>query len=567
MIVGTDLREPLEYGYVGDILKWEPHESGDGTINVFGVAADPTVDLDGQVCDPAWLRREMPEWFKYANVREQHSSIAAGRGVELTEDGDSWLLKSHVVDPGTITKVKNRVLTGYSIGVRRGEVLRGKSVGAPNGRIVGGKIVEVSLVDRPCNPNATIEIAKALSVDDEWTELEPVDGMIVKGAAEFAEAGAEGEDDSQPVDDAVDGGEDGEDDEDPLGLFDLDEDGDELDEGAAIEKGLIDSLLHGPKDDRKRDAHGRFGRGGASAGRAAARRKERERRLKEREAARKHHAAMDAEAAQDAQHAQRQGRSMEAGEHRAKLGHYDKAAEADGADDVELTSGLEYREARETMRTVDDILAGRIDKAARKVYDEHDDIEGAREVIAQIAELAISELEELATGRYDEFHDLSILMRAIEAMRQFHQREREQAGLPYDEDGDMMRHDFERIEMSVTRDPEPVPLKALDAPSEDLATLVQAEITKATGSLAETIEAQKAELAKLRAQVAEWGSKPIPSGVMINKSVMSSAPVRTETAAAGPQSPEYWDAKAAAPGLDPEVAASYRDKARELRRG
>lgn len=564
--MGTDL---LEYAYAGDILKYD--KQPDGTLMVYGCATSPTVDLDGQACDPAWLQKAMPEWFKTgANIREQHNgTIAAGVGRELDhEDGDRWMLKAHVVDAGTVKKVETGVLKGFSIGVRRGEVLRGKGVTAPNGLIVGGNIAEVSLVDRHCNPDSATTICKALEIDDEWTELEPVDGMIIKGAAAIEAAKEmEGEQDSQPVDDAVDYGpdadfhEEGEDDSDPLGLFDLDEDegaeaGGVVD-GEQIEKGLIDSLLHGPKDDRKRDAHGRFGRG--SSNRAAARAKERKRRAAEREANRKHHAQMDAEAAQDANHAQRQGRAMEAGEHRARLGSFAKSVVADGyeLDDVDdLTSGLDYRSARTALRLVDDILSGRIDKAARKVYDEHHDIEGAEDVIAAIAELMISELEELALGRGEEWHDLTILSRAMEAMQEYCRSEKEQGGV-YE---DRMRRDFETIEMSVTAD-QP---KALDAPSGDLATLVQAEITKA---LAQTNEAHEVELAKLRAQVDEMRQRPIPSGVMINKSVMPSAPARTENATADDQTPGYWEARAAAPGVSPEVAAAYRDKARELRKG
>jgi hypothetical protein len=51
----------------------------DGTLIVTGIATDDTLDVDKQICDPDWLARAMPEWFKYGNIREQHSNIAAGR--------------------------------------------------------------------------------------------------------------------------------------------------------------------------------------------------------------------------------------------------------------------------------------------------------------------------------------------------------------------------------------------------------------------------------------------------------------------------------------------------------
>lgn len=133
----------------------------DGTLLVFGKATGPDLDLDQQICDPQWLKSAMPEWFATgANIREQHSSIAAGVGIELAADGDDWYLKSEVIDPLTQRKVEKKVLKGYSIGIKGARVV--KDASAPGGRIVDGTIVEVSLVDRPANPTARVEIAKMI---------------------------------------------------------------------------------------------------------------------------------------------------------------------------------------------------------------------------------------------------------------------------------------------------------------------------------------------------------------------------------------------------------------------
>jgi hypothetical protein len=46
---------------------------------VYGKATDDSIDMDQQICDPVWLDTAMPHWFKSGgNIREQHSSIAAG---------------------------------------------------------------------------------------------------------------------------------------------------------------------------------------------------------------------------------------------------------------------------------------------------------------------------------------------------------------------------------------------------------------------------------------------------------------------------------------------------------
>lgn len=141
----------------------------DGTLLVFGKATGPDLDLDSQICDADWLKGAMPLWFQTgANIREQHSSIAAGVGLELAADGDDWFLKSEVVDPLTVKKVEKGVLKGYSIGIKNAKVI--KDANAPGGRIVSGSIVEVSLVDRPANPTATVQIAKMVGEQMELTK-------------------------------------------------------------------------------------------------------------------------------------------------------------------------------------------------------------------------------------------------------------------------------------------------------------------------------------------------------------------------------------------------------------
>lgn len=146
----------LTYVY-GEIVKSET--TADDTRLVHGKAAGPDLDLDGQRCDPRWLSKAMPKWMELGNVREQHGSNAAGVGVELTQDGESWLLKSEIVDRNAVRKVDKKVYKGYSIGIKGARVI--KSADAPNGLIVGGEIVEISLVDRPSNPTARMTVCKS----------------------------------------------------------------------------------------------------------------------------------------------------------------------------------------------------------------------------------------------------------------------------------------------------------------------------------------------------------------------------------------------------------------------
>ena len=154
------------------ILKKE--RQSDGTLLVTGVATDDTLDVDEQICDPAWLERAMPAWFEYGNIREQHSNIAAGVAMKLEQDGSRHIVTARVVDPTSVMKVESGVLKGFSIGIRDPRIAKDKS--APGGRIVDGEIVEVSLVDRPANPSCMLELAK--SVDGSVKQIE---NLVEKG--------------------------------------------------------------------------------------------------------------------------------------------------------------------------------------------------------------------------------------------------------------------------------------------------------------------------------------------------------------------------------------------------
>ena len=149
------------------IIKQE--KQADGTLLVTGVATDDTLDIDEQICDPAWLERAMPDWFKYGNIREQHSNIAAGVATKLEQDGNKHVITAHIVDPSSIAKVDARVLKGFSIGIRNPRISTDKD--ARGGRIVDGQIVEVSLVDRPANPSCVLELAKSVGGEMQQTEV------------------------------------------------------------------------------------------------------------------------------------------------------------------------------------------------------------------------------------------------------------------------------------------------------------------------------------------------------------------------------------------------------------
>ena len=144
------------------IIKQEKQD--DGTLLVYGKATDDALDIDNQICDASWLEKAMPEWFKSGgNIREQHSNIAAGVAKELDSKADGHYISALVVDPTSVKKVETGVLKGFSIGIRAPRIVRDTK--AANGRIIDGTIVEVSLVDRPANPNAKLMLAKSNGIE------------------------------------------------------------------------------------------------------------------------------------------------------------------------------------------------------------------------------------------------------------------------------------------------------------------------------------------------------------------------------------------------------------------
>lgn len=154
-------------------------KQSDGTLLVTGIATDSSLDSDEQICDGEWLKSAMPNWFRWGNIREQHSNIAAGVAREYQEKDGAHFITAHVVDPASVKKVENGVLKGFSIGIRQPRVVKDDK--AAGGRIIDGEIVEVSLVDRPANPICTLSLAK--SVDGTMT---PVEELIEKAAEETA---------------------------------------------------------------------------------------------------------------------------------------------------------------------------------------------------------------------------------------------------------------------------------------------------------------------------------------------------------------------------------------------
>lgn len=152
-----------------EIAKMEAQD--DGTVKVWGYASSETVDSDGETITAQAMKAAIPDYMKFGAVREMHGKSAAGTAIEIkVEDDGRTFFGAHIVDPTAVLKVKSGVYKGFSIG---GSVTQRDEL---NKSIISGiKLSEISLVDRPANPEAVFTMIKMDDADkaekgDEETE-------------------------------------------------------------------------------------------------------------------------------------------------------------------------------------------------------------------------------------------------------------------------------------------------------------------------------------------------------------------------------------------------------------
>ena len=144
-----------------EIAKMEAQD--DGTVKVWGYASSEAVDSDGEVIAAEAMKAAIPDYMKFGAVREMHGSNAAGTAIEINvEDDGRTFFGAHIVDPVAVTKVKTGVYKGFSIG---GTVTARDELN--KSQITGLKLTEISLVDRPANPDAVFTCFKADKPKDE----------------------------------------------------------------------------------------------------------------------------------------------------------------------------------------------------------------------------------------------------------------------------------------------------------------------------------------------------------------------------------------------------------------
>jgi phage head maturation protease len=123
---------------------------------VWGYASTEARDDQGEIIKRDALVGALGDYMKFANIREMHQLSAVGVAKEAAVDDKGLYVGAKIVDDQAWQKVVEGVYKGYSIG---GRVTKRDPVDA---KIITGVVLnEISLVDRPANPEAVFDYWRA----------------------------------------------------------------------------------------------------------------------------------------------------------------------------------------------------------------------------------------------------------------------------------------------------------------------------------------------------------------------------------------------------------------------
>ncbi|MGW4042952.1 hypothetical protein [Streptomyces sp. NPDC004721] len=597
---------------------WAPitktEEQEDGTLMVYGPAASSDLDRDQQRLNGEWLDRAMPEWAQVGNIREQHDAkraVGVGVGLSKADDG-SHHIAAHIVDPGAVTKIKHKVLKGFSVGIKNPKVVLGKA-DAPGGEVIDGSICEISVVDRPCNPNTLFEIAKAdgagaLEVVEDPLVVEKTDAEAFGIPAEvyeqlpdgvrsaltsLAAAGAAVSAETVKTETADDGVVISS----PTFLLKLDG----LTATEDMIRGLVDTRVAELSSVSKADTSAAGRRQAAASGAAMP---DGSYPIKTKADLRK---AIRAVGRGGADHdkirkhiikrAKALGLEAMVPDNWNSDGSLKGANKADA--DPELVAKAEgllrdVRALAPSLTKADDGEGGSSDGG----HDEAKDITGADEAIACIARLIISEAESLAQGNLNEACDIAMLLDAVRSLRWFKESEEyeqqmmaanksdtadgastsstdngednapaaTQSSAPAE--GQQSADDGQQADdgdqNTQTEDEEPDTGSESDAVTKaDLAELVKAAVAEATTASEERSKALEAELAKANAAIEEFRAMPTLGGPALTRTAAQQARAKSSDAERMRQEAQALLVKADQVS-DRDLRDGYRERAKVL---
>lgn len=550
---------------------WAPitksEKDDDGTLTVYGPAASSALDRDQQRLSDTWLDEAMPRWLaEGGGVREQHDprrAVGVGVGLSKGDDGAHYLT-AKIVDPVAVKKIEHGVLKGFSVGIKNPKVVMGKS-DAPGGEVVAGDVIEVSVVDRPCNPTTLFSIA-AKADGAEGLSLIADAEVVEKTEAEAFGLPAELYDRlATPVKEALarlaDGGA-------TVTAETL-----KADTEAAPQL-TVNVHVSAPSPVEKADLSAAGRRKAAASGAAMP------------------DGSYPITSKADLRKAIRAvGRGN--ADHSAIRKHIIKRAKALGLEAMVPSNWNADGSLKDANKAdVDEELVAKAEQVLRDVRalapsltkadddtegggeDETEDIAGADQAIAVIAKLIIAEAESLAQGNMNEACDIDLLLSAVRSLKWFKDREEAeqnggsdmeladkpttQTSAPAASDGGEGDEDEdEDDDAAASKSEVPTLTKA------DVTELIDAAVAKAESAAEERTTALAADLAKAQATIEELRALPQPGGPVLTRTNLQEAEARKSDAAVlRAQATEYLTKADAC--SDRYLADGYREKAAEL---
>jgi len=133
---------------------------------VYGYATTPTQDSQSEVVDLEASFEAVDEWKQWANIKEMHRADTAAGIAPIIEKhvGVGVYIGAEIVDDQAWRKCQKKVYKGFSIG---GSVIERKG-----NRITKYRLNEISLVDRPANPDSVFMVAKRDDTNASATEAD-----------------------------------------------------------------------------------------------------------------------------------------------------------------------------------------------------------------------------------------------------------------------------------------------------------------------------------------------------------------------------------------------------------
>jgi Putative phage serine protease XkdF len=119
---------------------------------IAGYASTEAKDSDGEIVSLDAIKAALPDYMAWGNIREMHRLSAIGTAEEAHVDKKGLWLTAKISDDGAWQKVIDKVYKGFSIG--------GRKLNKVADKITEMAMTEISIVDRPSNPECKFALAK-----------------------------------------------------------------------------------------------------------------------------------------------------------------------------------------------------------------------------------------------------------------------------------------------------------------------------------------------------------------------------------------------------------------------